>query len=554
MPQDAATPADFPIAWADPEDESRLWVWEQVHYPHVVTPLTATLDVPAFETGINRAARALGIATETRARVFNCYYYVSQQQRRLPPHEREEEARRLTREMRSRMPRLTELWEREYLPEVLGHVRLLREFDYAAATPGDLRDLLDRAVENRRRQWEIHFLLLFPLGAAFSQFEELHRSHFGERLDAGSMALLQGFPNKTVEANRALWRLSREAAADPEVAAVLRETPGPEIRARLEALPAAQPFLARLQAYLDEYGWRSDAFELADPTWREEPQVVLLHLRHYLSLDGHDPDRELAERVREREALTADLAARIEDGEQRAQYLEALRVAQQRLRLQEDHNFYIDQMATTSLRLPLLALGQRLAAAGALAAREDVFLLTLDELREAAARPRDLRPTAHERRAELARWAAVTPPPFVGRLPAGFDPERLRTDPMLGVAPSEPGRVRALRGVAASAGTVTGPARVVRRLADAGKVHPGDVLVCETTTPAWTPLFATVAAVVADTGGILSHCAIVAREYGIPCVVGTKVGTRTVRDGQVLTVDGGTGVVRLAPSPDGGPG
>ncbi|HEY8490017.1 MAG TPA: PEP-utilizing enzyme [Dehalococcoidia bacterium] len=549
MPQNAATPADFPIAWADPEDASRLWVWEQMHYPHVVTPLTATLDVPAFEEGINRAARALGIAAETRARVFNGYYYMSQQQRRIPPHQREEEQRRLTREMRGRMPRLTELWEREYLPEVLGHVRLLREFDYATASPGALRDLLERAVENRRRQWELHFLLLFPLGAAVSQFEEHHRSLFGERLDAERMALLQGFENKSVEAGRELWRLSREAAAVAEVAAAIREAPAAEVTARLEAVPAARPFLARLQAYLDEYGWRSDAFELADPTWREDPRVAILNLRHYLSRDGYDPEREFRDRVRQREAMTAELAARIPDGEQRAQYLEALRVAQQRLPLQEDHNFYIDQMATTSLRLPLLALGRRLAEAGALAARDDVFFLTFDEVRQAAERPADLRETVQRRRADHARWGAVTPPPFVGRLPAGFTPDRLRTDPVVGVAPAEPGRVRVLRGVGASAGTATGPARVVRRLAEAEKVQPGDVLVCEMTMPPWTPLFATVAAVVADTGGILSHCAVVAREYGIPCVVGTKIGTRTVQDGQVLTVDGAAGVVRVEPAP-----
>ena len=86
---------------------------------------------------------------------------------------------------------------------------------------------------------------------------------------------------------------------------------------------------------------------------------------------------------------------------------------------------------------------------------------------------------------------------------------------------------------------------MVRNLTEASKVEPGDILVCEMTMPPWTPLFSTVSAVVADTGGVLSHCAIVAREYGLPCVVSTVVGTMAIKDGMTLTVDGATGIVRI---------
>jgi pyruvate,water dikinase len=92
---------------------------------------------------------------------------------------------------------------------------------------------------------------------------------------------------------------------------------------------------------------------------------------------------------------------------------------------------------------------------------------------------------------------------------------------------------------------VQGRAKVVKKLSEASKIEPGDVLVCEMTMPPWTPLFSTVSAVVADTGGILSHCAVVAREYGLPCVVGTAVGTAVIKDGMMLTVDGTKGIVRI---------
>jgi pyruvate,water dikinase len=114
-----------------------------------------------------------------------------------------------------------------------------------------------------------------------------------------------------------------------------------------------------------------------------------------------------------------------------------------------------------------------------------------------------------------------------------------------GVPPTggeEPGLVR---GHAGSPGKATGTARVISSIAEADRLQKGDVLVAETTAPPWTPLFGTAAAVVTDTGGILSHCAVVAREYRIPAVVGTRTATARIRDGQRVEVDGDEGIVRL---------
>ena len=102
-----------------------------------------------------------------------------------------------------------------------------------------------------------------------------------------------------------------------------------------------------------------------------------------------------------------------------------------------------------------------------------------------------------------------------------------------------------LQGNAGSPGTVRGPVRVIRSLSEAGKLQHGDVLVAETTAPPWTPLFATAAAIITDTGGILSHCAVVAREYRIPAVVGAGTAAATLHDGQMVEVDGNAGLVRI---------
>ena len=114
-----------------------------------------------------------------------------------------------------------------------------------------------------------------------------------------------------------------------------------------------------------------------------------------------------------------------------------------------------------------------------------------------------------------------------------------------GTPPQPPREPGVLEGSPGSPGVVRGPARVVRSLSEAAEIQQGEVLVAETTAPPWTPLFATAAAVVTDTGGILSHCAVVAREYGIPAVVGTGRATSLIRDGQLVEVDGDSGTVRI---------
>jgi pyruvate,water dikinase len=203
---------------------------------------------------------------------------------------------------------------------------------------------------------------------------------------------------------------------------------------------------------------------------------------------------------------------------------------------------------TGSLRVPYLALGRKLVEAGALARPEQVFFFRSDELRDAAHDPSaKVRATADAREAEFERCKTLTPVPFLGTPP---DPTQLPPE----IAPlvklffgmGEPEVVgQEIKGQAASKGIVTATARVIKDLADAERLQPGEILVCTTTAPPWTPLFAIAAAVVTDSGGVLSHSAICAREYAIPCVVATQVATHMIPDGATITVDGAAGLVRI---------
>ena len=220
-------------------------------------------------------------------------------------------------------------------------------------------------------------------------------------------------------------------------------------------------------------------------------------------------------------------------------------MARHYLPITEDHNFYIDQVGSGVMRLPIVEIGRRLASKGAVADESDVFLLYLAEIHEAmsGAGQRDL---VAKRRAEMDAWSKVVPPPVIGEPPPeNDDPLGAAFAKMFGVPPEPSRDPDVIAGIGASPGTVRGRAKVVRDLSEGSKVQPGDILVCEMTMPPWTPLFSTVGAVVADTGGVLSHCAIVSREYRLPCVVGTVVGTSVIKDGMLLTVDGSNGIVRI---------
>ena len=195
-----------------------------------------------------------------------------------------------------------------------------------------------------------------------------------------------------------------------------------------------------------------------------------------------------------------------------------------------------------------MEVGSRFLKAGALDAPGDIFFLYLDEPRAAAAQPNgDYRSLVSARKTELSHFEKLNPPGFLGT-DSGPTPDSQFMHAMKnysGVAQTPSGESGVLNGNAGSAGIVRGTARVLRSTGEVDRLRPGDILVARTTTPDWTPLFITAAAVVTDTGGILSHCAVVAREYAIPAVVGIGNATEVIKDGQMLEVDGDKGVVRI---------
>lgn len=546
--------SEFPV----PADLDGFWMFDQVHAPRPLTPLSAEILLAGLTEGFCSAMREVGYPLGLVMRTVNSYGYIA-----LLPHDDPagvgnggQDVEQLTRGEpvgAALMERLGERWEHEWLPSILPGLERLRTLDYGALSDDALLDTLDDLRRDLAARWRIHGYLLFTYQAA-STFDDFYRETFSPADVTEPYQLLSGFQTRTFDANRGLWRLSRTVRNDAQLTRLFGETTASNQLSALEGSEAGRAFLIELRTYLEELGWRADAIlELAAPMWREDLAIPLNALRGLIDRgDEEDPDLRLQRIAERRERLLAAARARLGDDPERLARFDALyERARHHVTVDENHNFYIDQMGNAGLRRPVLELGRRLVGHGVVDGVDDVFLLTMVQIVDGL-HGVDQHAQVARQRADLAYWATVTPPPTIGEPPPDDELDPFIMAMIKVDTPPEP-QVQTqtvIRGTPASPGIARGRARVARSLEEASSIRPGQILVCEMTLPPWSVLFSTISAVVADTGGILSHCATVAREYGIPCVVGTTVGTTVLKDGMLLEVNGTTGEVQIL----GGPG
>lgn len=561
MTAGADTPADFPVVWRRPEDARMLWSHDSLHYPDPVTPLEFSLIEEGVDAGITNAARAYDIPITVHDRHINSYLYLAIESHPMPATDAETLADRSAAKLHDAMANLRTSWETTWLPEIKAHLAWWDGFDLPTATLPALRVHLAETVERWQRLWTIHFMLLVPSMLAMSEFADLHADLVDDAEQFRAYEMLAGFPNMTVESGQELWALSRRALRVPVVLDLLRSGETPGIVARLGESGEGRTFLGDLNRYLARHGQRADKLSLHHPYWVEDPTPVIENLQHYVSQPDRDLLEEMAQTARRRERHVVELRRQIEGypGPVRSHVEFLLQAAQAGSFLAEEHGYWIDYRAGYRVRMVLLAIGERLQAAGAFAGSDELFYLELGELRALLATDPASVSFGAGHHAELAgrmalaaRFADVAPPPRLGAPPAGPQAEEASPDPITrmfrkieGDRPRPPASSDLIMGNAGSPGVVRGTVKVVHGLAEATKLQPGDILVADTTAPPWTPLFATVAGLVTDSGGILSHSAVVAREYGIPAVVGAGTATRRLRDGQQVEVDGSRGIVRI---------
>ncbi len=549
QPTPLPIPPDFPVEWANPDDERLFWMQDRVHLPNALTPLDQTMVQTSFAEGASRAIARMSMPIlGLRTGVHGGYLYLAPVPFMGTPEEtgaRFEEMKRITGELG--MTVLKD-WREIFEPQVLAECDEILGYDYESGSTADVAGFVAGFYDRLVKLWDIHMRVNIPPMNATFGLEDFLAHVVGEDAIEQSRLTLQGFDNKSVETGHALWELSRWVREDESFAALLADTSAVDGVVSVGAHERTGEFSERWQAFLDDYGWRSNRFiEIGFKTWREEQSTPLMQLKAFAEKpDDEDPYEQHREQAAERDRIVAELEARVPEPA-RGDFHALLRMAQQYIPIAEDHNFTIDQKAHAVIRTGVQGLGRRLVADGAVDEVDDVFFLTLDEIRGIAdgAGPHGMKALVAERRAEHTRQEQVEPPPALGTPPPSDMPPDPLVTKFFGLGVPLEHEEKVIKGLPCSAGTFEGTAKVLMSLDEAEKLGQGEIMVCKATMPAWTPLFGVAGAVVTDAGGPLSHCAIVAREYKIPCVAGTQVATSRIKDGMRLRVDGAAGTVEI---------
>jgi rifampicin phosphotransferase len=523
------------------------WELDPVHFPRPATRYWTETHPDAFKRGVQDFTRYYGMLLDSLEMEYvNGFAYKT--------------ARPVTdEEFPARVARAAELfegklwreqlreWDEEVKPASIAVHREIQSIDPDALSEEELISYLRRCAEHHAAMITQH--MRFTAGAMVPTGDFL--AHVGEwtGLPASRLLdLMQGASPVSAGASGELDGLLDALAADARARELIESEEDPATA--LQALRTLEGDAGEaMNAYLDLVGWRLlDGFDISNPCALELPDVLLRAIR--IAAQGRDDESDsVAARI-------AEVREKVPE-ERRGEFDELLGEARTMYRLRDERGVFSDIWASGLMRRAALAAGRRLAAAGRINEAEHIVDASVEEM--CALLSGADSPSADELAARAAHRASHTakeapaqlgdpPPPQPD--PSGLPPDTARVMRAVGIALGElfgsseaEHEEHALRGLAASRGVYEGPARRVSGPAEFDRIVKGDVLVTESTTEAFNILLPLLGAIVTDSGGLLSHSAIVAREYGIPGVVGTREATERIADGQRLRVDGDAGEV-----------
>jgi pyruvate,water dikinase len=453
-----------------------------------------------------------------------------------------------------------EQWYTEWKPSTIKRINQLRVVELPSLSDVQLEQHLEQVLAFIAECLRIHALI----SAADFLVAELALT-CQELLGwdgLKSFELLSGLSTRTTEPTHRLNELALMAQNRPEVRDLLNHIDH-ETKDRLAVVD--EEFAGALDLYLQEYGYRTLCWDLNEETLEEKPELVL-SLIHNQIARNYDFKAEVEVLAQKRASALAEATQILSNRSpaDRERFEHALTRAERAYPIREEHEFYLSNVPLALMRYALLEIGCRMTELGKLEQRSDIFFLELEEALAAFREDIDQRETVIRRKGEQA-WVRAHPgPAFYGETPppppsmAAFPPEvrhmmqvfswmvknfglTQQPHPQTQTATAE-----TLQGLAASPGQYTGPARIIMSEAEFSKLKAGDVLVCPTTQPPWSVLFPIIGALVTDSGGILSHPAIIAREYDVPAVLATGNATNILHDDQIITVDGNSGRIVVA--------
>lgn len=569
-----------------PEDDNRFWFYNAMHFPEPMPPFDVlTAEVPytslgAFTTRVFAFPTTLGVDH----RIVNGRIYITAN----PVTDPAEIARRLEifqqraghyyqnwtelyGQWKKRMEALIAELEAIKVPtlpefddiEVVTEARGIGQNHY-------VREAFNRCIEGFSKMWHYHFEFLMLGYGAYLVFFDFCKKAFPEIADQTVARMVSGIDVLMFRPDEELKRLARLAVElGVDGAFADGRSPRQVLDAMAQAGNAGIRWLAELEKSRDPWFHMStgDGFYHHHRSWNDDLSVPFSALPHYIQQLklGHSIDRPKATLKAEQDRIIAEYRGLLGSDADRAAFDQMLGLVHLVFPFVEDHKFYCEHWYTSLFFDKIREFGALLTRNDVLADSEDIFYLHHTEagqalvdvmLAWAAGAPsrggKHWKPIVKRRKQVLERLKDWTPPAALGPIPDHIGDPALQmlwgiTSETLQNWSKTPDEVdeNELQGFAASPGVVEGTARVLTNVNDIHMIQDGEILVCPVTAPSWGPVFGKIRAAVSDIGGTMSHAAIVAREYGMPAVVGTGQATKRIRTGQRLRVDGDRGVVTI---------
>ncbi|HEY5058166.1 MAG TPA: PEP-utilizing enzyme [Gaiellaceae bacterium] len=563
------------------DEENRFWFYNGMHFPEpmpafdMITAESCYLSIGLYQGRVFSIPTVLGI----EHRVVNGYVYITANEVTDPDT--------IAKRLETFLPRigfyyenwdsLVDRWQAEVdtriaelsklrvprLPDLEDEQELIHE--HQLGSNYRLMAAYDRCIHLYNELNQLHFELLLLAYGAYLTFFQFCQGAFPDMKLQLMSQMIAGYDTTMMRPDDELKALAAKALELGVEGSFGEGRPHKDVLAELEGGDAGRAWIADLEARQHPWFFMStgDGFYHHHRAWADDLRLPFAAIGGYIAQlrDGKELARPREKLLAERDRIAGEYSELLSTDEERAQFEQMLGLCRHVFPHAESHKFFIEHWGTSLFFNKVREVGAVLAENGLVEDAEDIFFLNIHEVREAlsdlglawsgGARARGTvywPPRVARRKEILAKLSEWAPPPALGVVPEvindptvqllwGVTAERLRE--------WAGGGEEGVHGYAASPGVVEGVARVVRDVNDIGTVQQGEVLVCPVTAPSWAPVFPKIAAAVSDIGGMMSHAAIIAREYGLPAVVGTGDGTKQIKTGDRVRVDGDNGTVTI---------
>lgn len=522
---------------------------EAAHTTIARTPLMAYYATKYWCHGMTYGAQSLSLPT-CKGWIYKHYqggvYIVP----RIVTDEEERKQREVEfqKRMRPWFEKFDELWE-DRKKELRQGFEEIRSFDMDNAAPNEIVFWNYRQRMRYARMWEIHMEVLQVCFSAYLLLGEVTKERFGISTTSPEFQkLMKGFNNKVFQVIKELWEYG-ERASKEGLKPIFEENNAQEIIPRLKETEAGRKWLDKFMKFLETEGWwPAEMMEFNVPFWLEDPSIPIGLIKENLGRGAEFNVPQLREKLaKEREAAIEAFLDKVPE-EERQYFSEMIKLAGKASQLGEEHVYYCEYNYHAAWRYQFLRLARRLVKAGTMDNAEDIFFLNPEEIESVImlAEANDLRPLIKARRALYEEWIKKPRDPvFTNKssMEEAFQKDLLPSlDPIIissaiGELPEVKPELKAdIYGVCGATGEAEGTARVILSYEELDQVKKGEILVASATDSNWTPVFSIIKGIITDKGGVLSHAAIVGREFGVPAVVNTFVATEKIRTGQRVRI------------------